>query len=63
MAFQDLNKYTVKQLKEIIQLYNLHYQIKGYKKLRKHELITHINKFFGIYPNNYMFVKLKNIKI
>ena len=41
----DLSNYTVKQLKTIIQNYNLHHHIKGYSKLPRDKLETIIKEF------------------
>jgi Fe2+ transport system protein B len=41
----DLSNYTVSQLKQIIQNYNLHYHIQGYSKLPRKRLEEIINEF------------------
>jgi len=41
----DLSEYTVKQLKELIQNYNLHYHIKNYSKKTRKELEEIIKDF------------------
>ena len=42
------NHFTVSKLKEIIKAYNLHLSIRGFSKMKKDDLINHIEKYMEI---------------
>ncbi len=59
----ELSKYTVRQLKEIIQSYNLHYHIPKYSSKTRLELEHIINKIIEFIDGHLMTKNLNNFEI
>jgi type II secretory pathway component HofQ len=68
---ENLNKFSVKDLKKVISAYNLHYHIRNYSKQKKNDLIqiilNHMSYINDNFHNNkgefvYKHVLMKNIK-
>jgi len=54
----NFNKYTLKQLKEIIKNYNIHTKMKGYSKMTKDVLVTEMKLHLKFNENGDIMAKV-----
>ena len=56
-------EFNVAQLKQVVKYYNLHTVIKGYSKMKKDDLISHLSNHLSPIGENKVETKSKTIKI